>query len=98
MNSMSPHNDQRRHRRYTVEAGFLQVSWLDLRGSMKTARTRALNVSEGGIALELPEAALPLRMRFQSDRFKLRGEGIVRYCRRAGHKYIVGLEFTNGVG
>src|SRR5262245_43539186 len=91
-------NDQRQHRRYALDSVLLQVSWLDLHGKMKTARTRALNISERGMALELPEAAMPLLMRFQSERFKLRGTGSVRYCRRSGSKFIVGLEFTDGLG
>jgi len=61
---------------------------------MNTARTRALDVSEQGISLELPQPAMPLLVRFQSDRFNLNGLGAVRYCRRAGSKYVVGLEFT----
>ena len=87
----------RRHRRYTVDSGILQVAWLDSAGRMKTTRTRALNISETGIALELPEAAMPLLIRFQSDRFNVQGVGAVRYCRRAGPKYIVGLEFTDNL-
>jgi len=62
------------------------------------ARTRALNISESGMAIELPEAAMPMSMiRFQSEKFKLLGSGAVRHCRRAGTKYIVGLEFTDGL-
>ena len=91
---VSETKDLRRHRRYAVDAGSLQVSWLDTTGKMKTTRTRALNISEEGIALELPEAALPLRVRFHSERFNVNGMGTVRYCRRAGSKYVVGLEFT----
>jgi hypothetical protein len=87
--------DLRRHRRYAVDAGVLQVSWLDKSGTMKVARTRALNISEDGIALQLPEAVMPLRVRFQSDRFKVAGLGTVQYCRREGPKYVVGLEFTD---
>jgi len=83
----------RHHRRYAVDSGTMQVSWLDLTGKMKTANTRALNISEGGIALELPEAAMPLLIRFQSEKFRVKGVGNVRYCRRVGTKYIVGLEF-----
>ena len=90
--------DLRQHRRYAVDAGVLKVSWLDVTGSMKMTRTRALNVSEGGIAIELPEAALPLSLvRFQSDRYNLRGAGYVRHCRRQGSRYIVGLEFAEGL-
>jgi hypothetical protein len=83
----------RRSRRYLVDAGALQVSWLDVRGNMKTARTRALNISEDGLALELPEAAMPLLVRFKSEKFNVKGVGSVRYCRRAAGKYVVGLEF-----
>ena len=57
--NVSESKNLRRHRRYAVDAGSLQVSWLDTMGRMKTTRTRALNISEQGIALELPEAALP---------------------------------------
>ena len=87
--------DLRGHRRYEVDSGILDVWWLDVSGRMKTARTRALNISETGIALELPEAAMPLLVRFQSELFKVKGVGAVRYCRREGHKYIVGLEFKD---
>src|SRR5690348_2283557 len=90
--------DMRRHRRYAVDAGILKVAWLDASGKMKMTRTRALNICECGIALELPEAAMPLSLvRFQSDRFKVAGAGAVRYCRRVGAKYVVGLEFTDGL-
>ena len=92
--SASKGKDLRRHRRYAVDAGILQVSWLNTTGKMQTARTRALNISEAGIALELPAAAMPLLVRFQSERFNVKGVGTVRYCRRAGAKYVVGLEFT----
>ena len=88
----------RRNRRYAVDAGILQVSWLDLSGKMKMTRTRALNISESGMAIELPEAAAPLSLvRFQSGRFKVMGAGAVRHCYRAGTRYIVGLEFTDGL-
>jgi hypothetical protein len=90
--------DLRRHRRFAVDAGVLQVSWLDLSGKMKMTRTRALSVSEGGISIELPEAAAPLSLvRFQSHRFKVMGSGAVRYCRKVGSKYVVGLEFADGL-
>ena len=90
--------DLRRHRRYAVDGSVLQVFWLDPTGKMKMARTRALNISESGMALELPEAAMPMSMiRFQSERFKLLGAGAIRHCRRAGTRYIVGFEFTDGL-
>jgi hypothetical protein len=90
--------DLRQHRRYALDAGPLKVSWLDVSGAMKMTRTRGLNISEGGIALELPEAAMAQSLvRFQSDRFNVRGAGYVRHCRREGSRYIVGLEFAEGL-
>jgi PilZ domain len=90
--------DLRKHRRYAVDSGVLQVFWLDTTGKMKMARTRALNISEGGMAIELPEAAAPLSLlRFESNKYKIHGSAAVRHCRRVGSKYIVGLEFTQGV-
>ena len=65
---------------------------------MKMTRTKAINISARGIAFELPEAAMPLSMvRFQSDKYKVRGAGAVRHCRKVGTKYVVGLEFTEGL-
>ena len=89
--------ESRRSRRFAVEAGQLQVAWLDKTGKMRTTRTQALNISETGMALQLPEAVMPLLVRFESERFKVKGAGTVRYCRRIGGKYIVGLEFTEGL-
>jgi hypothetical protein len=90
--------DMRRHRRYAVDSGVLQVSWLDTSGKLKMARTKAINISEGGMAIELPEGAMPLSMiRFRSDRYKLMGSGAVRHCHRVGSKYIVGIEFSEGL-
>jgi hypothetical protein len=76
----------------------MQITYLDVTGNMKMARTRAVNISEGGMAIELPEAAMPLSIvRFQSDRFKARGQGAIRHCRRVGSRYILGLEFSEGL-
>ena len=36
-------------------------------------------------------------VRFQSDRYKVRGQGVVRHSRRVGKRFIVGLEFTEGL-
>src|SRR5438046_9940380 len=86
--------DLRHHRRYAVNSDTLQVFWLGTEGTMKMARTRALNISEGGMVIELPEpAALSSRVRFESRKYMINGSGAVRHCQRVGAKYIVGLEF-----
>src|SRR5262245_54155648 len=90
--------DLRQHRRYAVENTFLRVAWLDTNGSLKMAHdARVLNISECGIAIELPEAAQLLsRVKLQSEKHGLLGQGAVRHCRRVGTKYVVGIEFTDG--
>jgi hypothetical protein len=94
---LSPKDLRRRHRRYIVDAGVLEVSWLDVNGRMKVCRTRALNVSEDGIAFQLPEEIMPLLVRFRSERCNVEGVGAVKQCRRTGNKFLVGLEFTDGL-
>ena len=89
--------DLRRHRRYTVDSSMLQVSWLDMKGKMRVTRTRALNICEEGIALQLPEPVMPLMVRFKSERFNVSGMGEVRHCERVGGLYIVGLQFADGL-
>jgi len=59
-------------------------------------RTRALNISEEGISLELPEAAMPSLVRFQSERFNVNGLASVRYCRRVGSKFVVAWNSPTG--
>src|SRR5437667_10755908 len=91
--------DLREHRRYAVAETFLRVIWLDAKGDPKMEKlARPIDVSEAGMAVELPEAALLLsRIRLESDKGELLGQGKVRYCRPEGTKYIVGVEFTDSL-
>src|SRR5579862_4741892 len=85
--------EMRLNRRYEISDDCLEVSWLNKRGRIKTARAKVVNVSERGIALRMPEPVLPLSVRFKSARLDLDGVGSVRHCCRSGLKYLVGLEF-----
>src|SRR6185436_18331374 len=89
--------DLRRCRRYAVDGATLRVSWLGLNGTLKVVQqARVLNISEEGMAFELPEPAqLVTRVKLQSDKHRLLGEGTVRHCRRVGSKYVVGVEFVD---
>jgi len=49
------------------------------------------------MAIEFPEEVMPLMVRFESARLKVKGAGMVRYCQRVGRKYLVGVEFTDGL-
>jgi PilZ domain-containing protein len=91
--------DLRRSRRYTVDGATIRVAWLGLNGTLKVVQNaRVLNISAEGMAFELPEPAqLVTRVKLQSDKHKLLGEGTVRHCRRVGSKYVVGVEFADGL-
>src|SRR5258706_5750381 len=97
MVSTTKSKDSRRYRRYAVDAGILQVCWLDMKGKMRVTRTRALNISEEGIAIQLPEPVMPLLVRFKSERFNVNGVGEVRHCERVAGQYVVGLQFSDGL-
>ena len=50
--------DLRRSRRYTVDGATVRVSWLGLSGTLQVIHNaRVLNISEEGMAFELPEPA-----------------------------------------
>jgi hypothetical protein len=91
--------ERRRHRRYQVAGSTLRVSYLDMNGTLKmVAAAQVLNVSESGMALELPEKPLPTSMiRFQSERFKLTGSAAVRHAQKITNSYMVGVEFATGL-
>ncbi len=92
-------NDLRRSRRYAVEGETVRLAWLGLNGTLKTLpHARVVNISEEGIAIEIPEPAqLVSRVKLQADKHRLLGEGTVRHCRRVGSKYVVGIEFVDGL-
>ncbi len=91
--------DLRKSRRYSVDAGILRVSWLGLNGTLKVVQqARVVNVSEEGIAVELPAPALiASRIALEASKHRLQGEGTVKRCRPVGFKFVVGIEFVNGL-
>ena len=90
--------EMRRHPRYACKGVTLQAGWLGVDGNMKMALVRAINISEGGICLELPDAALPNSMiRLQGQKLNLRGLGSIRHSNRVGNKYYVGVQFIDGL-
>src|SRR5450432_694591 len=92
-------NDLRRSPRYSTAGETIRVSWLGLDDTLKMVQhARVINISEAGIAVEIPEAAkLISRMKLEADKHHLLGEGTVRHCRRIGVQYVIGVEFTDGL-
>jgi hypothetical protein len=90
--------EQRRNRRYAVTNTILRVSWLDSTGQLKMSHAKVLNVCELGMAVELPESPkIGSMIRFQSEKLRLIGSATVRHGRQAGLRFVVGVEFADGL-
>src|SRR5947209_4104396 len=90
--------DLRQNPRYLVANGVLRVSWLDKNSRLKMAQVRVLNISERGMTIELPEEPqVNTHIRLQSEKHKVEGSAAVRHSRRVGGKYIIGVEFMDGL-
>jgi hypothetical protein len=73
--------------------------WRDARGENKFALARAVDISERGMRLQMPEAP-PLHsyVTLRATKLGLLGNASVRYCLRSTPlKYSVGTEFTAGL-
>jgi PilZ domain len=72
--------------------------WCDTSGHDKFANATALDISETGVRLKVPEAlTVQSCVTLRSENLKLQGQASVRYCSRIGTNYAVGLEFGRGV-
>jgi len=73
----------------------VQVSWQLPSGETRAVRANCLDVSANGACIE---CSVPFVSRsnlyLQAPSYGLMGNASVRYCRRQGAKYRVGLEFT----
>jgi hypothetical protein len=72
--------------------------WCDTSGNDKFANATALDISETGVRLKVPEAlTVQSCVTLRCENLKLQGQASVRYCSRMGTTYAVGLEFGRGV-
>jgi hypothetical protein len=73
--------------------------WRDTRGEDKFVRAKALDISESGLRVQLPEA-LPRQtyVALSASNLGLVGHASVRHCTRIrASKFAVGVEFTAGL-
>jgi hypothetical protein len=84
----------RREKRYPLTCA-LHISWQRATGETCNTRATCREVSLHGARIECPE---PLVVRssvyLSAPSYGLMGNATVRYCRRYGLKYAIGLEFT----
>jgi EAL and modified HD-GYP domain-containing signal transduction protein len=79
--------------------GAITVLWEDGTGREKVTTAQLINVSVGGLQLQMTER-LPVQTAVSCNAPKMgvSGRGVVRYCNPSKGKYLIGLEFTNGTG
>jgi PilZ domain len=95
---MGTRHDLRRQERRPCEHK-VTVTWRDARGDDKFAIAQAIDISESGIRLKMPEAPpVHTYVMLRAAKLGLLGNASVRHCvRMAGSKYAVGAEFTAGL-
>jgi hypothetical protein len=76
--------------------GAVKVSWQTRSGEMKTIRAKCVDFSDQGARIECEQPIDFLaNVYLQAPGYGLMGNASVRYCRRSGLKYIVGLLFSS---
>ena len=92
MLKLLPKKDARRHPRIPY-LGRVRISWEGAEGVPKYTQGKCLDVSEGGMRIEVSEA-IPAHSRVlvQADRINLGGSASVKHVARQGSKYVVALE------
>lgn len=75
------------------------LNWQGKNGVIRRVRARCVDLSASGARVETTETLeLRLIVLVTSDQFGRMGNATVRYCRREGLKFIVGLEFCTAFG
>lgn len=86
--------DARRAARYPLQCA-VQLSWQLPNGEPRTVRATCVDVSDQGARVECPELlAARSNVYLQAPSYGLMGNATVRFCRRQGVKYSIGLEFS----
>ena len=94
---MALRHDLRRHNREDCSPK-VKIMWCDRSGNDKFANAVALDISDCGMRLKVPEPlVVQSSVTLRSEPLKLQGQASVRYCSRLGTTYAVGLEFAWGV-
>jgi hypothetical protein len=73
----------------------VSVFWDDDQGSTKYVHVKFLDISEGGMRIEVPEP-IPIgaHISLRAERMNLVGSAVVKHAVRCGSKYLLGLELS----
>ncbi|QOY85355.1 PilZ domain-containing protein [Paludibaculum fermentans] len=94
---MAAKNEERRHVRHPLP-GKVKVHWRTVEGHSFHSPAKCLNISRGGIRLEL-ERAIPVGtlVNLECLQFRIAGVAHVRHCVAKGMGFVVGVEFGGGL-
>ena len=86
--------DRRRHRRIPY-LGPVRIFWDDDHGRTKYVRAKFLEISEGGLRLDVPEPIpVGVHISLRAERINFVGSAVVKQVVRCGSKYLLGLELS----
>lgn len=89
--------EHRQYPRYPLH-GQVGISWQDLNGHFRNQQVKGVDICVSGIQVEAREAIEPRsNVTIRTERFNLSASTSVRYCRRQGPRFRIGLEFTGGL-
>lgn len=75
----------------------ISISWVDPAGALFHDRARCIDVSEGGLRLELPRRIDPgSYVNVRADKYHLNASARVRSVVARGARYHIGFEFNSG--
>lgn len=91
---MADRSSERPEERYKVDFT-VTLSWQDKAGLVRRGTGRCVDLSASGAKLETREPlAARANVLVNSEQFGRMGNASIRYCRREGMKYSVGLQFS----
>jgi hypothetical protein len=95
---METRHDLRRQERTPCEHNVTLI-WRDAHGESKFAHARAVDISESGMRLQMPEAPpVHTYVTLRATKLGLLGNASIRYClRTTASRFAVGAEFTAGL-
>ncbi len=98
LNSTARKTNTRRHVRHAI-SGPMRLLWEDSSGREIIVNARLVNVSVGGLQLQVPRQ-IPVSAQISCNDAKLgiSGRGRVRYCNFVKGGYVIGVEFSGGTG
>jgi len=90
--------DARRHRRIPY-LGPVRLSWEDARGEPRFAHAKCVDVSEGGMRVEVPAPLkVGTRLSLNAERINISGAATVKHVQHHGARYIVGVALSTPAG